>query len=69
MDYPVPAPGVRFAPFPATAGTPKWPHRGERSRLVFSVYEAPSAAAHQQLNERAAIPFSRIVEAVVVTVY
>jgi len=37
--------------------------------LVFSVYEARSAAAHQQLNERAGIPFSRIVEAVVVTEY
>jgi len=35
--------------------------------VVFSVYEAPSTAALQELNERAGIPFSRIVEAVVVT--
>ena len=34
--------------------------------VVFSVYEAPSAATVQQLNERAGIPFSRIVKAVVV---
>jgi Protein of unknown function (DUF4242) len=32
--------------------------------VVFSVYEGPSAAAVRQLNERAAIPVSRIVEAV-----
>lgn len=35
--------------------------------VVFSVYEGPSATAVQQLNERAGIPFSRIVEAIVVT--
>jgi hypothetical protein len=33
--------------------------------VVFSVYEGPSAAAVQELNERAAIPFSRIVDAIV----
>jgi Protein of unknown function (DUF4242) len=32
--------------------------------VVFSVYEGPSAAAVRRLNERAAIPVSRIVEAV-----
>ena len=32
--------------------------------VVFSVYEGPSAAAVRQLNERADIPISRIVEAV-----
>ncbi len=35
--------------------------------VVFSVYDAPSAAAVRQLNERAAIPVSRIVEAITVT--
>src|SRR5258708_31661473 len=35
--------------------------------VVFSVYEGPSAAAVRQLNERADIPISRIVEAVSVT--
>ena len=35
--------------------------------VVFSVYEGPSATAVQQLNERPGIPFSRIVEAIVVT--
>ena len=35
--------------------------------VVFSVYDGPSASAVQQLNERAEIPFSRIVEALVVT--
>jgi hypothetical protein len=35
--------------------------------VVFSVYEAPSASAVRQLNERAAIPVSRIVEAITVT--
>jgi hypothetical protein len=34
--------------------------------VVFSVYEGPSAAAVRQLNERAGIPVSRIVEAIVV---
>ena len=32
--------------------------------VVFSVYEGPSANVVQQLNERAGIPFSRIVEAI-----
>lgn len=32
--------------------------------VVFSVYEGPSAAAVSQLNERAGIPVSRIVEAI-----
>lgn len=35
--------------------------------VVFSVYEGPSADAVQQLNERAGVPFSRIVNAIVVT--
>ena len=35
--------------------------------VVFSVYEGPSATAVQRLNERPGIPFSRIVEAIVVT--
>jgi hypothetical protein len=35
--------------------------------VVFSVYEGPSALAVRQLNERAAIPVSRIVEAVALT--
>ena len=35
--------------------------------VVFSVYEGPSAAAVRQLNERANIPVSRIVEAISVT--
>ena len=35
--------------------------------VVFSLYEGPSAVAVQQLNERASIPFSRIVEAIAVT--
>jgi hypothetical protein len=35
--------------------------------VVFSVYEAPTALAVRQLNERAAIPVSRIVEAIAVT--
>jgi superfamily I DNA and RNA helicase len=35
--------------------------------VVFSVYEGPSAASVRQLNERAGIPLSRIVEAVTVT--
>jgi hypothetical protein len=35
--------------------------------VVFSVYEAPSADAIRQLNERASIPVSRIVEAIAVT--
>jgi hypothetical protein len=35
--------------------------------VVFSVYDGPSAIVVQQLNERAEIPFSRIVEAVMVT--
>jgi len=36
--------------------------------VVFSLYEGPSAVAVQQLNERAGIPFSRIVEAIAVPV-
>lgn len=32
--------------------------------VVFSVYEGPSAGAVRQFNERAAIPVSRIVEAI-----
>lgn len=35
--------------------------------VVFSVYEGPSAAAVRQLNERADIPVSRIVEAIAIT--
>ena len=35
--------------------------------VVFSVYAGPSAAAVRQLNERAGIPVSRIVEAIAVT--
>ena len=35
--------------------------------VVFSIYEGPSAAAVRRLNERARIPVSRIVEAIVVT--
>jgi Protein of unknown function (DUF4242) len=35
--------------------------------VVFSMYEGPSAAAVRQLNERADIPVSRIVEAIAVT--
>ena len=35
--------------------------------VVFSVYEGPSADAVRQLNERAGIPVSRIVEAIVIT--
>jgi hypothetical protein len=35
--------------------------------VVFSVYDGPSAAAVRQLNERAGIPVSRIVEAIAVT--
>lgn len=35
--------------------------------VVFSVYEGPSAHAVRQLNERAGIPVSRIVEAMSVT--
>jgi hypothetical protein len=35
--------------------------------VVFSVYEGPSAAAVRQLNERAGIPFSRIIEAISMT--
>ena len=35
--------------------------------MVLSVYEGPSAAAVGQFNERASIPVSRIVEAIVVT--
>jgi hypothetical protein len=34
--------------------------------VVFSVYEGPSAASVRQLNERAGIPVSRIVEAIAV---
>ena len=35
--------------------------------VVFSVYEGPSAAAIRQLNDRAGIPVSRIVEAIAIT--
>jgi hypothetical protein len=35
--------------------------------VVFSVYEGPSPVAVRQLNERAGIPLSRIVEAIAVT--
>jgi len=35
--------------------------------VVFSVYEGPSVAAVRQLNERADIPVSRIVEAIAMT--
>ena len=35
--------------------------------VVFSVYEGPSAVEIRQLNERADIPVSRIVEAIAVT--
>jgi hypothetical protein len=35
-----------------------------REEVVFSVYEGPSVAAVRQLNERAGIPVSRIVEAI-----
>jgi hypothetical protein len=35
--------------------------------VVFSVYAGPSADAVRQLNERADIPVSRIVEAIAVT--
>ena len=34
--------------------------------VVFSMYEGPSAAAVRQLNERAGIPVSRIVEAIAI---
>lgn len=34
--------------------------------VVFSVYEGPSAEAIRQFNERAAIPVSRIVEAITI---
>jgi hypothetical protein len=34
--------------------------------VVFSVYEGPSAEAVHQLNERACIPVSRIVEAIAI---
>jgi hypothetical protein len=35
--------------------------------VVFSVYQAPSADAIRQFNERAGIPVSRIVQAIVIT--
>lgn len=35
--------------------------------VVFSVYQAPSVDAVRQFNERAGIPVSRIVEAIVIT--
>jgi hypothetical protein len=35
--------------------------------VVFSMYEGPSPAVVRQLNERAGIPLSRIVEAIAVT--
>jgi len=34
--------------------------------VVFSVYEGPSAVAVQQVSERAGIPFSRIVTAILI---
>jgi hypothetical protein len=37
-----------------------------QEEVVFSVYDGPSATAIQQLNERAAFPISRIVEAITV---
>jgi hypothetical protein len=37
--------------------------------VVFSLYEGPSAAAVRRLNERASIPFSRIVEAIAITAH
>ena len=37
-----------------------------REEVVFSVYEGPSTDAVRQLNERADIPISRMVEAIVV---
>jgi hypothetical protein len=36
--------------------------------VVFSVYEGPSADAVRQLNERAGILVSRVVEATLITV-
>jgi hypothetical protein len=36
-------------------------------QVVFSVYEGPSAAVVRELNDRADIPVSRIVEAIPVT--
>ncbi len=36
--------------------------------VVFTVYQGPSAAAVRELNERAGIPVSRIVEALTMTV-
>jgi Protein of unknown function (DUF4242) len=36
--------------------------------VVFSLYEGPSPASLRQLNERAGIPVSRIVEAVAIAV-
>jgi hypothetical protein len=35
--------------------------------VVFSVYDGPSVAAVRQLNDRAGIPVSRIVEAIAIT--
>jgi hypothetical protein len=35
--------------------------------VVFSVYEGPSLAVIRQLNERAGLPVSRIVEAIAMT--
>ena len=35
--------------------------------VVFSVYEGPSAAVVRELNQRADIPVSRIVEAIAIT--
>jgi hypothetical protein len=35
--------------------------------VVFSVYDGPSADAVREVNERAGIPVSRIVEAIAVT--
>jgi Protein of unknown function (DUF4242) len=35
--------------------------------VVFSVYEGPSSAVVRQVSERAGIPISRIVEAIIIT--
>jgi hypothetical protein len=38
-----------------------------REEVVFSVYEGSSTAVVRQLNQRAAIPVSRIVEGIAIT--
>jgi hypothetical protein len=35
--------------------------------VVFSVYESPTASAVRQLNQRASIPVSRLVEVIAIT--